>query len=49
MMIVITEKIPKPHGFGIFVSNLNRKNESALGAVIRHVKTVFTRENRGIE
>ena len=30
-MIVRTEKIPKPDGFGIFVSNLNRKNESALG------------------
>ena len=31
MMTVRTEKIPKPNGFGIFVSNLNRKNESALG------------------
>ena len=25
------------------------RNRLSLGAVIRHVKTVFTRENRGIE
>ena len=38
-------KSRKPNGF----RDKTQDKKSALGAVIRHVKTVFLRENRGIE